>query len=213
MPPLETLLVFTIAAFIMNLSPGPSNLYVMSRSVAQGSTAGAIAACGLAVGSLAHVAAAAFGLSAVFVYSPVAYTVLKLLGAGYLIYLGLNYLFSKSEVPMAPRRVAKRTYPKILRESVLVEATNPKTALFFLAFLPQFVDIAAGPPAPQLLLLGFIVTLTAIPCDLLVAYSSSKISRWLLGRADARRIQEQISGTILIGLGFYVVFQERIKLF
>ena len=213
MPPLETLLVFTIAAFIMNLSPGPSNLYVMSRSVAQGSTAGAIAACGLAVGSLVHVAAAAFGLSAVFVYSPVAYTVLKLLGAGYLIYLGLNYLFSKSEVPMAPRRVAKRTYPKILRESVLVEATNPKTALFFLAFLPQFVDIAAGPPAPQLLLLGFIVTLTAIPCDLLVAYSSSKISRWLLERADARRIQEQISGTILIGLGFYVAFQERIKFF
>ena len=79
MPPLETLLVFTIAAFIMNLSPGPSNLYVMSRSVAQGSAAGAIAGCGLAVGSLAHVAAAAFGLSAVFVYSPLAYTVLKLL--------------------------------------------------------------------------------------------------------------------------------------
>jgi len=213
MPPLETLLVFTIAAFIMNLSPGPSNLYVMSRSVAQGSTAGAIAACGLAVGSLAHVAAAAFGLSAVFVYSPMAYTVLKLLGAGYLIYLGLNYLLSKSEASMAPRRVAKRTYPKILRESALVEATNPKTALFFLAFLPQFVDIAAGPPAPQILLLGLIVTLTAIPCDLLVAYSSSKISRWLLARADARRIQEQISGTILIGLGFYVAFQERIKLF
>ncbi len=212
MPPLETLLVFTIAAFIMNLSPGPSNLYVMSRSVAQGSTAGAIAACGLAVGSLVHVAAAAFGLSAVFVYSPLAYTVLKLLGAGYLIYLGLNYLLSKSEAPMAPRRVAKRTYPKILRESVLVEATNPKTALFFLAFLPQFVD-TAGPPAPQILLLGLIVTLTAIPCDLLVAYSSSKISRWLLERADARRIQEQISGTILIGLGFYVAFQERIKFF
>lgn len=158
-------------------------------------------------------AAAAFGLSAVFVYSPLAYTVLKLLGAGYLIYLGLNYLLSKSEAPMAPRRVAKRTYPKILRESVLVEATNPKTALFFLAFLPQFVDTAAGPPAPQILLLGFIVTLTAIPCDLLVAYSSSKISRWLLARADARRIQEQISGTILIGLGFYVAFQERIKFF
>ena len=114
---------------------------------------------------------------------------------------------------MAPRRVAKRTYPKILRESVLVEATNPKTALFFLAFLPQFVDIAAGPLAPQILLLGFIVTLTAIPCDLLVAYSSTKISRWLLERADARRIQEQISGTILIGLGFYVAFQERIKFF
>lgn len=213
MPPLETLLVFTIAAFIMNLSPGPSNLYVMSRSVAQGSAAGAIAACGLAVGSLAHVAAAAFGLSAVFVYSPLAYTVLKLLGAGYLIYLGLNYLFNKSEAPMGSRRVAKRTYPKILRESVLVEATNPKTALFFLAFLPQFVDIAAGPLAPQILLLGFIVTLTAIPCDLLVAYSSTKISRWLLERADARRIQEQISGTILIGLGFYVAFQERIKFF
>lgn len=154
MPPLETLLVFTIAAFIMNLSPGPSNLYVMSRSVARGSTAGAIAACGLAVGSLVHVAAAAFGLAAVFVYSPLAYTVLKLLGVGYLIYLGLNYLLSKSEALMAPRCVAKRTYPKILTEGVLVEATNPKTALFFLAFSPQCVDTAAGAPVLQILLWG-----------------------------------------------------------
>ena len=127
MPSLETLLVFTLAALIMNLSPGPSSLYVMSRSIAQGSTAGAVAVCGLAVGSLVHVAAAAFGLSAVFVYSPLAYTILKLVGAGYLVYLGLNYLFGKSGTPMAPHRVARRTYPKILRESMLVEATNPKT--------------------------------------------------------------------------------------
>jgi len=94
MPSLDTLLIFTAAALIMNLSPGPSNFYVLSRSLAQGTPAGLIATAGLAAGSLVHVAAAALGLSAVFIYSPVAYGLLKLAGAGYLVYLGLTYWFS-----------------------------------------------------------------------------------------------------------------------
>jgi len=164
MPSAEALLIFTAAAVVMNLAPGPSNLYVLSRSLAQGTRAGLIAAAGLAAGSLGHVAAAALGLSAVFVYSPVAYGLLKLAGAGYLVYLGLTYLLSPSPPGIAKAKPAKPRRA-IFLESALVELLNPKTALFFLAFLPQFADVAAGPLAPQLILLGLIVTLTALPCD------------------------------------------------
>ena len=208
MPSGETLLIFAAAAVVMNLSPGPSNFYVLSRSLAQGSRAGLIAAAGLAAGSLGHVAAAALGLSAVFVYSPVAYELLKLAGAGYLVYLGLTYLLS----PAPPGSLAPATAkPRraIFLESALVELLNPKTALFFLAFLPQFVDVAGGPLAPQFLLLGLIVTLTALPCDAGVAVLSGRAARLLSATPLVRRIQSWVSGSILIGLGVFVALGRR----
>jgi threonine/homoserine/homoserine lactone efflux protein len=208
MPSAEALLIFTAAAVVMNLAPGPSNLYVLSRSLAQGSRAGLIAAAGLAAGSLCHVAAAALGLSAVFVYSPVAYGLLKLAGAGYLVYLGLTYLVSASPPGTANAQPA-RPQRRILLESALVELLNPKTALFFLAFLPQFADVATGPLAPQLILLGLIVTLTALPCDAGVAVLSGRAARLLSARPLFRRIQSWVSGSILIGLGVFVALGRR----
>lgn len=210
MPSAETLLVFAAAALVMNLSPGPSNFYVLSRSLAQGAPAGLIAAGGLAAGSLGHVAAAALGLSAVFVYSPLAYTLLKLAGAGYLVYLGLSYFVSPP--PPHPGAVAAappRPRRTIFLESSLVELLNPKTALFFLAFLPQFADVAAGPLAPQLLVLGLIVTATALPCDAMVALLSARAARLLSASPVARRVQAWLAGSILIGLGLYVAFARR----
>src|SRR5262249_29318917 len=159
MPSLHSLLLFTVAAAAMNISPGPSNLYVMSRSMSQGPRAGLIAAFGLATGSLFHVAATALGLSVVLRYSPVLYAGVKLAGAAYLIFLGLRLLLSKGGVSAAAASGVPRPSGRIFRESILVEVLNPKTALFFLAFLPQFADFSAGPLAPQLLLLGTIVTL------------------------------------------------------
>ncbi len=154
MPSLEVLLAFTVTAVVMNLSPGPSNLYVMARAISQGATGGLVAAAGLAVGSLVHVVAAVFGLAAVFQYSPLAYTVFKLAGAGYLIYLGVSYWRARPAAIDEAERLPVKSLGTVFRESVIVEATNPKTALFFLALLPQFVDPAAGPVAPQFLLLG-----------------------------------------------------------
>lgn len=209
MPGLETLLIFTAAALIMNLSPGPSNFYVLSRSLAQGTSAGLIATAGLAAGSLVHVAAAALGLSAIFLYSPTAYGILKLVGAGYLIYLGLTYLISARSMPAPGAAQVPKTGRKIFLESALVEILNPKTALFFLAFLPQFADVAAGPLAPQILMLGIIVTLTAIPCDAAVAGLSGRSARLLTASPLARRLQSWISGSILIGLGAFLAFGER----
>ena len=208
-PETQTLLVFTAAALLMNISPGPSNFYVMARSLAQGPGAGLLAALGLAAGSLVHVGAAALGLSALFVYSPVAYTALKLVGAGYLVYLGLRYWLAKPVLPEQSGVRKPKPVPKLLAESALVEILNPKTALFFLAFLPQFVDPAAGPVAPQVLLLGAIVTVTALPCDLLVAFSSGAAARLLVGSASLQRLQARISGTVLIGLGVFVALAKR----
>ena len=209
MPSLEALLIFTAAALILNISPGPSNFYVLSRSLAQGTPAGLVATAGLAAGSLVHVAAAALGLSAIFLYSPLAYGLLKLAGAGYLIYLGITYLLAPRPVAGALGTATPKSFRKIFWQSSLVEILNPKTALFFLAFLPQFADVEAGPLAPQILLLGIIVTLTALPCDAAVAALSGRAARLLSASPPVQRIGNWVSGSILIGLGAFVAFSRR----
>lgn len=209
MPSSETLLIFTAAALILNVSPGPSNFYVMSRSLAQGPGAGLLAAGGLALGSLVHVTAGALGLSAVFLYAPAAFTAVKLIGAAYLVYLGVRMILAKPAPPPGEAGRGGRTRRRILGESALVEALNPKTALFFLAFLPQFVDPAAGSVAVQILLLGGIVTVTALPCDAFVALASGTAARAMARREVYRRVQNWISGSILVGLGVFVALTRR----
>jgi threonine/homoserine/homoserine lactone efflux protein len=209
MPSLETLAIFTAAALVLNLSPGPSNFYVLSRSLSQGAPAGLVAAAGLAAGSLGHVTAAALGLSAVFIYSPVAYGLLKLVGAGYLVYLGLRTLLSARQVAGPGAAATTKPRRRIFLESSLVELSNPKTALFFLAFLPQFADAGAGPLAPQILLLGIIVTLTAIPCDAAVAALSGRVARMVAASGAVQAIQRWVAGSILIGLGGFLAFGRR----
>ena len=208
MPAAEVLITFTVAAILMNLSPGPSNLYVMARSMSAGFRGGVAAACGLAAGSLVYVLATALGLAAIFKHAPAAYMAVKLAGACYLIYLGYRYFrpASNGSADENPAR-QNRSGTSIFMQSVLVELTNPKTALFFIAFLPQFVNEAHA-VAPQLLLLGFIVTLTGIPCDLLVAAGSDRAANWISRHARLMRIQEWVSGTILVGLGSYIAITE-----
>lgn len=214
MPSAEALITFTIAAFIMNLSPGPSNFYIMARTLAQGIRGGLAAVAGLAVGGLIHVVAAVLGLSALFAYSPLAYTVLKIVGAGYLIYLGINAWRAANagtDVAEFHEDSDKRgamALRQIFKESVLVEVTNPKTALFFLALLPQFVVPEAGPAAPQFLLLGLIVTLSAIPCDLFVTFFANRAATVINGNPAIQSWQDRVSGTILISLGAYVLLSD-----
>ncbi|NQW09917.1 MAG: LysE family translocator [Alphaproteobacteria bacterium] len=209
MPSLETLIVFTIAAMVLNISPGPSNLYVMARSVAQGPRAGVVAAFGLAAGALLHTAAAAFGLSALVMASAEAFTVLKWVGAGYLIWLGISHWRAARTARPTIDRPASRPLPVIFRQSALVEVMNPKTALFYLALLPQFVDPAAGSVVTQSLVLGVIATVTAIPCDALVAVASGTVSRRMAASPWIARVQERVSGTLLIGLGGMVALGEQ----
>jgi len=208
MPSIEVLIGFTFAAMLMNISPGPSNLYVMARAISQGFKGGLVAALGLAVGSMIYVLATALGLSVILEHSPTVYLIVKLVGASYLIYLGYRYFkpaVDNSQIDINTPK--QKTLTTVFTESVLVEVTNPKTALFFIAFLPQFVNESFA-VAPQLFVLGLIVTLTALPSDLAVAFSSSKAANWLAKSQTAQKIQERVSGSILAGIGGFIAVKE-----
>ncbi len=212
---IEILLTFTLAAFLMSISPGPSMLYIIARSIAQGSKGGIISAMGLAAGGMLHVFATVLGLSAIFKYSPTLYTIVKLVGAAYLIYLGYCYWKDSNLINDKEEAVETKTKVKplitIFKESILVEVTNPKTALFFIALLPQFVAPEAGSIPLQLFILGLIVIVVAIPCDIFVAVFSSKISSWLTKNKKAQVIQERVSSSILFGMGSFIVADEAIS--
>ncbi len=213
MPSVEILITFTAAALLMNISPGPSNLYIIARAIAQGTQGGIVAALGLAAGSMAHVIATVLGLSALFSHSPTLYMIVKLAGAAYLIYLGLSYWKSNSLTKDQNIAQTKRKpLGTVFVESIIVEVTNPKTALFFIALLPQFVMPESGPIWQQLLILGIIVTITALPCDLTVAVFSSKVSNWILNNEQVQHLQDRISGSILFGMGAYIVADEMMSL-
>jgi threonine/homoserine/homoserine lactone efflux protein len=208
MPSIDVLITFVIAVVILVVSPGPSNLYIMARSMGQGYQAGFAAASGMALGSTLYVIATALGLAALFKYSPTAYILLKISGALYLLYLGIHY-FRQAKVMDAEKPHLRRMQTmRIFRQSVIVELTNPKTALFFLAFLPQFVNAEAGNVSMQLLLLGLIYAVVGFISDVCVALLSTRVGKWLSSHPAFSFWQDRISGTILCGLGGAILFQE-----
>lgn len=217
MPTFETLVAFSFAAFLLSISPGPSNLYVMARSIHQGFIGGAAAAGGMAVGSFIYVILSALGLAAIFTYAPLAYTLLKVFGAIYLIYLGISYLRAPAidtTMPEADSTTQTTKHPsllKIFNQSIVVELTNPKTALFFLAFLPQFVSAEQGNVTLQFIVLGVIYAIIALLCDLFVAGMSGKLGGWLRNNPKFINYQDKISGSLLMGLGSYIGIQEVVK--
>jgi threonine/homoserine/homoserine lactone efflux protein len=208
MPSIDILVAFTAASLLLNISPGPSNLYVMARSISLGTRGGMVAAAGLAAGSLVHVVATVLGLFVVFSQAPLLFTLIKLAGAVYLIYLGVSHWNSVAPAASAPREPGTKSLLAVFRESVIFEVTNPKTALFFIAFLPQFVVPESGPVAQQLLILGIIVTLSGLPCDLLVAVSTSKVFAWLENQRRRQLILQRVSGSILVAMGGYIIADE-----
>ncbi|MFT4929359.1 MAG: threonine/homoserine/homoserine lactone efflux protein [Phenylobacterium sp.] len=207
MPTIDTLLTFALVSFLLSISPGPSILYIMARSISQGPKAGFAAAGGMAIGSFAYVLATALGIAAIFKYSPMAYTLLKLFGAAYLVYLGVQY-FRSSPVD-AGQKPAVTIYPiiKIFRQSIVVELTNPKTALFFLALLPQFIDPKLGSVTLQLLVLGGVYTAVTFCCDSCIALASGKLGKWLAQHPGAIYWQDRVAGSVLIGLGAFICYE------
>ena len=148
--------LFVVAGLILNITPGPDLLYIISRSAVQGKKAGAIAALGIGAGCLVHVVAAAFGLSVIMVSSSFLFTVVKYIGAAYLFYLGISTLLSLKQKELQVQRGTVLPLGVIFRQAVLINVLNPKVALFFLALLPQFVRPAADFPAGVFLFLGLI---------------------------------------------------------
>lgn len=199
MPDLPTLLTFALAALALLVIPGPSVLYIVARSLHQGRRLGLISALGVQTGGLVHVLAATVGVSALVMSSALLFSALKFLGAGYLIWLGVRTLRSPQEelaLPVPTRQRPAQAY----WQGALVNALNPKTALFFLAFLPQFVHPQRGPVAAQTLTLGLLFLALATLSDSTYALLAGTLGERLRGRTFARR-QKYVTGGIYIALG------------
>ena len=194
----DAFLVFTLAALALAIVPGPAVLYIVAQSVQGGRRAGVVSALGVSTGGLVHVAAAVIGLSAVLAASASAFTAVKIAGAVYLVWLGIRTLLSKDDA-IAGRR-AEPTLARTYRQGVVVNVLNPKTALFFLAFLPQFVD-PDGSTRGQLAILGITFVVIALATDLIWALVAGTAGAVMKRSRTFLRIQRYVSGTIFIGLG------------
>lgn len=191
--------LFIPAALIFVLTPGPAVLYIITRSVDQGRTAGFVSVLGLEIGNFCHVVAAALGLSALLLSSALAFDIVKYLGAAYLIYLGIRKLRSSDYIE--EQTVRRDGLRRIFLQGIVVAVLNPKTALFFFAFLPQFADPTSAHITLQLVLLGFITVTLAIVTDSLYAFTAGTMGRWLRGNLRYLKFQRYFSGTAYIGLG------------
>lgn len=194
------LTLFFITAFVILVTPGPAVLYIIARSVDQGRLAGIVSTLGVGFGTMFHVAAAALGISALLATSAVAFSVLKYLGAAYLIYLGIRKLMERD--PDAGQRVrVPESLGRIFWQGVVVNVLNPKTALFFLAFLPQFIDVPRGHATLQMILLGLLFVVMGIFSDGVWALFAGSAGSWLKNHLGFLRAQRYFSGSVFIALG------------
>ena len=202
MPALHTLLVFGAASLVFLIVPGPSVIYIVSRSLAEGRTAGVVSALGIQAGGLLHVLAATVGLSALLASSAEGFTVVKYAGAAYLVYIGIRRILDPdTDAEQAGGRPERS---RLFWQGVVVNALNPKTALFFLAFLPQFVDPDRGAVAPQVLVLGCCFIVLAMLSDSTYALVAGTL-RGRLGRSRRVRLA-RLSGCSYVGLGVLAAF-------
>lgn len=209
MPTLSTLGLFSVAALALLVIPGPAVLYVVTRSVEQGRRAGLVSVLGLHTGTLVHIAAAATGLSALLLASATLFDVVKLAGAAYLVCIGVSRLVRR--VGPAERITERASLRRVYGQGFVVNVLNPKTALFFVAFFPQFVAPERGPVAVQILVLGAVFVLLGLCSDSAYALVAGTIGGRLRMRARARadRPRRQWSGLVLIALGLVAATTRR----
>jgi len=200
MPTPTTLALFAVAAWTLLIIPGPAVLYIVARGINQGRRAALVSALGVQVGALFHVAAATVGVSAILLSSAVAFTLVKYAGAAYLIYLGARTLLSRQDAHQT-LDAAPRALKRVFAQGVVVNLLNPKTALFFFAFLPQFVDPDRGGVAGQTLLLGGLFIAIATCSDGLYALLAGTAGGWLKRNTGFLRAQRYVAGGIYIALG------------
>jgi threonine/homoserine/homoserine lactone efflux protein len=198
--------LFVSAALVLLLVPGPAVLYIVARSVEQGRLAGFVSDLGIHTATLVHVAAATLGLSAILASSAMAFAVVKYAGAAYLIWLGLKKIFGRSAPSGGDVAVRHHGYARLFRDGFIVNLLNPKTALFFLAFLPQFVEVSRGHVAMQIAVLGLVFTLLGFVTDGCYAIAAGTAGSWLKRSPGYLKLERYISGTLYIGLGLTAAF-------
>jgi threonine/homoserine/homoserine lactone efflux protein len=199
-------LAFAIAAVLLAITPGPGVAYVVARTVAGGRPEGLASCFGTAIGGMLHVLAAALGLSLVVAQSAVAFNLVKYLGAAYLVYLGIRLLLQDQALKIEPG--ASQGVRRALFEGIVVEALNVKTALFFLAFLPQFVS-ASEPLLTQLVLLGSICVGLNTLVDVIAVFAADRLLKSSAARAARARLLTRVSGVTMVGLGAYLALARR----
>lgn len=208
MPDAGTVALFAAAALTLIVVPGPAVLYIVAQSIDRGRLAGFVSALGVAVGALVHVTAAAVGLSSLLVSSATAFTVVKYAGAAYLVGLGLWTLLRRPDEPSVEipreRKLSRRFW-----QGVLVNVLNPKTALFFFAFLPQFVDPDRGSAALQIGVLGLVFVVLAVASDSAWALAAGTASERLRGNRRFLAVQRYVSGSVFCGLGALTALAKR----
>jgi threonine/homoserine/homoserine lactone efflux protein len=197
MPDASTLLLFVGASLALLAVPGPAVIYVVTRSLDQGHRAGIVSVLGVETGTFAYALAAAAGLTGLIAASEIGFTIVKYAGAAYLVYLGVRKLLERDE----PQDALPAARSRLFLRGLLVQLLNPKIAIFFLAFLPQFVDSSGGPVALQILVLGTIFTLLAVLSDGAYVLLAGAVGGWLRSGRRARRTLVKVSGGVYIGLG------------
>jgi threonine/homoserine/homoserine lactone efflux protein len=203
----SALFLFVTAAIVLLVIPGPAVFYVVGRTLGHGRTAGFLSALGIGVGSLAHAAAAALGISALLASSAAAFHVVKYLGAAYLIFLGVQKLVRRESLLIAGKGL-ETTPRRIFAQGIIVNVLNPKTSLFFLAFLPQFVSPGRGSVTSQILFLGLLFAVMGLCSDSMWTLLAGGISNWLKRRPQLFDTQRYVSGGMLITLGLATAFSE-----
>lgn len=208
MPDAHSLLLFILAGLALNITPGPDMLYIVARSSSEGRRAGIVSALGVGAGTLVHIAALTLGLAAVLRSVPLAYDAVRLAGAGYLIYLGISALLRSPT--SAAVTIERASLWAIFRQGVVTNVLNPKVALFFLAFLPQFVDPSRGAPAVQMAVLGLIFDLNGTLVNISVAVGAHSVASLFLGEQSRNaRIMGRATGVLFIGLGARVALMRK----
>jgi len=201
---------FIIAGIILNLTPGQDTLYILGRSIANGRKAGVISVLGISSGAVVHTLAAAFGLSAILMSCSIAFSIIKYAGAAYLVYLGIKMVVNrsgKSELETGSKTESSKL-SAIYKQAMLTNLLNPKVAVFFLAFLPQFIDPSrAQGPLPFLFLGAVFITTGTIWC-LIVASGSALLTNTLRSKPVAERLMKKISGGVFVLLGLKLAFEE-----
>ena len=197
----ETLFAFLGAAVLVTLSPGPDNLLVLSLGIARGRRAGVAFGLGCGLGCLSHTLLAALGVSALIAASPAAFTLLKLVGGGYLVYRGVQALRSSGRLDTPEAASAQESELRLFARGLFANAINPKVVLFFLAFLPQFVDSARGDAAFQIAQLGLVFTAQAALLFALLGWFSGHVGAWLKRHGRAGLWLDRAAGAVFVGLG------------
>jgi threonine/homoserine/homoserine lactone efflux protein len=200
-------LAFLFAAAVLAVTPGPGIAYVIARTVAGGRSEGLASCLGTGIGGMLHVLAAALGISLIVAQSALAFSLVKYLGAAYLVYLGIRMLLRRDHA-LISTPVASQGAHRALLEGIAVEALNVKTALFFLAFLPQFVS-PAEPLVPQLVLLGSVCVALNTIVDVVAVFAAARLLKSQAARAARARLLSRVSGVTMVSLGIYLALAKR----